>query len=62
MKGTDILKKKIIDARTILSNYYMSLNYHTRAKDAVAPIVDLTLELNYLKGGHYYTPSIIYFT
>jgi len=49
MPGTDILKRKIIDARTILSGYYMSLNYHTRAKDAVAPIVDLALELNYTK-------------
>jgi len=49
MPVTDILKRKIIDARTILSSYYMSLNYHTRAKDAVAPIVDLALELNYQK-------------
>jgi len=27
----------------------MSLNYHTKAKDAVLPIVDLTLDLNYQK-------------
>jgi len=47
MPGTDIIKRKIIDARAILSGYYMSLNYHTKAKDAVSPIVDLALELNY---------------
>ena len=46
---TDILKRKIIDARTILSGYYLSLNYHTKAKDVVSSIVDLALELNYQK-------------
>ncbi|MCK4829229.1 hypothetical protein KA005_76605, partial [bacterium] len=49
MPGTDILKRKIIDARTILSGYYMSLNYHTKAKDVVVPIVNLALELDYQK-------------
>ena len=46
---TDAVQKKIIDARTNLANYCMNLNYYVEAKDAVDPIADLALELNYKK-------------
>ena len=46
---TDAVQKKIIDARTNLANYCMGLNYHVEAKEAVDPIADLALELNYKK-------------
>ncbi|NNK86307.1 MAG: AAA family ATPase, partial [Desulfobacterales bacterium] len=46
---TDMNQKRIIDARTRLAGYYMSIDHHVDAKDAVAPIVDLALELNYQK-------------
>ena len=44
---TDVVQKKIIDARTNLANYCMVLNCHIEAKEAVDPIADLALELNY---------------
>ena len=46
---TDTTQKKIIDARTRLAGYYLSLDHYVDAKEAVAPIVDLALELNYQK-------------
>ena len=46
---TDAIQRTLIDARTLLAVYYMNLNYHVEAKDAVAPIVDLALDLNYQK-------------
>jgi len=49
MPKTDVVQKKIIDARTNLANYCMGLNYHVEAKEAVDPIADLALELNYKK-------------
>jgi class 3 adenylate cyclase/tetratricopeptide (TPR) repeat protein len=42
-------QKKRIDARTILANYYLNLNIHYLAKEAVEPILDLALALNYRK-------------
>jgi len=42
-------QRKIIDARTRLAGYYLSLNHHFEAKEAVAPIANLALELNYQK-------------
>ena len=42
-------QKKIIDARTRLAGYYLSLDHYVDAKEAVAPIADLALELNYKK-------------
>ena len=46
---SEAVQKKIIDARTILSIYYLSLNYHNEAKDAVEPVINLALDLNYTK-------------
>ena len=43
------MQMKIIDARTILANYCVALNYHIKAKEAVAQIADLAKELNYKK-------------
>ncbi len=42
-------QKKIIDARTRLAGYYLSLDHYVDAKEAVAPIADIALELNYQK-------------
>ena len=46
---TDAVQKRIIDARTNLANYCMGLNYHVEAKEAVDPVADLALDLNYKK-------------
>ena len=46
---TDAVQKKIIDARANLANYCMNLTRHIEAKEAVDPIADLALELNYKK-------------
>lgn len=45
----ELIQKKIIDARVVLANYYVSLSYYAEAKDAVEPIVDLAVDLNYQK-------------
>jgi class 3 adenylate cyclase/tetratricopeptide (TPR) repeat protein len=44
---TDATQRKIIDARTVLAGYYMSLSRLVDAKEAVTPIVDLALALNH---------------
>ena len=49
LQRTDAVQKMIIDARTNLANYCMTLNYYVEAKEAVDPIADLALELNYKK-------------
>jgi class 3 adenylate cyclase/tetratricopeptide (TPR) repeat protein len=46
---TELIQKKLIDARVVLSAYYLSLNYHVEAKEAVEPIADLAVGLNYQK-------------
>jgi tetratricopeptide (TPR) repeat protein len=46
---TEANQKKIIDARTTLANYYLNINFHPHAKEAVEPILDLALALNYRK-------------
>ncbi len=46
---TEPAQKKLIDMRVMLSAYYLSLNYHIDAKEAVEPIVDLAVKLNYQK-------------
>jgi class 3 adenylate cyclase/tetratricopeptide (TPR) repeat protein len=43
------IQKKIIDTRVMLSKYYGNMTYHIEAKEAVEPIVDLALSLNYQK-------------
>ena len=45
----EAVQKKIIDARVMLSTYYLNLNYCIEAKDAVEPIINLALALNYQK-------------
>jgi tetratricopeptide (TPR) repeat protein len=45
----ETVQKRVIDARVNLSAYYLSLNYHVEAKDAVEPVIDLALALNYQK-------------
>ncbi|MBE9570188.1 MAG: tetratricopeptide repeat protein [Proteobacteria bacterium] len=47
---TDDIQKRIIDARTALANYFLTINRHPESKEAVWPIVDLALELNYQRG------------
>ena len=46
---TEVTKKKIIDARATLANYYLNLNFHSHARKAVDPILDMALALNYQK-------------
>jgi class 3 adenylate cyclase/tetratricopeptide (TPR) repeat protein len=41
--------RKLVDARTLLAGYHMSLNHHVKAKDAVAPIVELAQRMAYRK-------------
>ncbi len=43
------VQKKVIDARVVLSEYYLSQNYTLLAKEAVEPVVDLAVGLNYQK-------------
>jgi len=44
---TEDVQKEIIDARTILGLYYIQLNFHIDAKDAVQPIIDIVQKLKY---------------
>lgn len=44
------VQEKILDARISLANYCMNLNDHVEAYEAVSPIADLALRLNYRKG------------
>ncbi|MGD9076575.1 MAG: adenylate/guanylate cyclase domain-containing protein [Desulfobacteraceae bacterium] len=46
---TEVNQRRIIDARTRLAGYNISLTHHIEAKDAVAPVLDLALKLNYQK-------------
>ena len=41
------VNKQIIDIRTTLAFYAISLNYHIEARNAVAPIIDLAVNLDY---------------
>ena len=43
------VQKLIIDARVVLSTYFLNLNYHVEAKDAVEPVIQLAMDLNYEK-------------
>ncbi len=49
LSQTIAVQRRIIDARTALSNYCMGLNYHNEGMQAVAPIVNLANEINYRK-------------
>jgi predicted ATPase/class 3 adenylate cyclase len=46
---TQAAQRKIIDARVRLAGYHLSLTHHVEANEAVAPIADLAVELNYQK-------------
>ena len=39
-------QKKIIDARTALAGYFLGLNQHVEAKEAVSSIVDIAIRVN----------------
>ena len=44
---TEANQKKLIDARTTLANYYLAMNFYPHAREAVEPILDLAIALNY---------------
>ncbi|MGD9040560.1 MAG: tetratricopeptide repeat protein, partial [Desulfobacteraceae bacterium] len=46
---TQATQRGIIDARTRLAGYHLSLTHHVEANEAVAPIANLAAELNYQK-------------
>jgi tetratricopeptide (TPR) repeat protein len=46
---TDIVQKRIIDARTSLALYNTTINHHVEAQQAVEPIIDIALDMNYQK-------------
>ena len=46
LPSADDNQKKIIDARTALAGYFLGLNQHAEAKEAVSPIVDLAVGMN----------------
>jgi len=46
---TEANQKKVIDARVTLASYYLYLDFHFLAREAVEPILDLALEINYRK-------------
>jgi tetratricopeptide (TPR) repeat protein len=46
---TETTQMRIIDARTRLAGYNISLTHHFEAKDAVAPVLHLAAKLNYQK-------------
>ena len=43
-------QKKIIDSRTTLAHYYMTLSHYVEAKETVEPILDLALNMKHNKG------------
>ncbi len=47
---SEAVQKRIIDVRVALANYCMNLNEHVEAYEAVTPISDLALKINYRKG------------
>jgi len=46
---TDEIQRKLIDARTTLSYYYLNLNFPVEAMDAVYQIADLAVKMDYQK-------------
>ncbi len=46
---TDDMQKSIIDARTVLGLHLTEMNFFHEAKEAIKPVVDLALKLNYGK-------------
>lgn len=55
--------KQLIDARVLLATYFLNLNYPYKAKDAVASVVQLALDLDYQKAlAGIYTALGVYYT
>jgi len=46
---TEEVLKQLIDGRVLLSTYLLNLNYHCEAKEAVEPVMQLALDLDYQK-------------
>ena len=46
---TDAVQRQLIDAKTTLSNYYISLNLHDKAMKAVSPIAKIAEKIDYQK-------------
>jgi len=44
---TDAIQKKIIDSRTVLAAYFLSISLVVKAKEVVAPVAKLAIELDY---------------
>ena len=44
---TEDIEKQIIDARTALGLYMIQMNYHAEAEEAIGPIIDLAIKLDY---------------
>ena len=44
---TDVVQKGIVDARTLLGLYFVQMGYHTKAKEAVASIVEVAIAQDY---------------
>ncbi len=49
LSKSDANERKLVDARTLLAGYHMSLNHHVEAKEVVAPIVELAQRMDYQK-------------
>jgi class 3 adenylate cyclase/AAA+ ATPase superfamily predicted ATPase len=49
LQQNEVVQKRVIDARGVLSAYYQSLNHYIDAKNTVEPIINLALKLNYQK-------------
>jgi class 3 adenylate cyclase/tetratricopeptide (TPR) repeat protein len=47
LPSTVEVQKRVIDARVTLANNCTSLNYYVEARDAIAPVFDLALQLDY---------------
>jgi class 3 adenylate cyclase/tetratricopeptide (TPR) repeat protein len=60
----EAVRKRIIDARVVLSVYYLNLNYHIEAKEAVESVIQLAVDLNYRKrlSGIYTAMGLYYIT
>ena len=46
---TEVVQKRVIDARVMLSIYYQTLGFYFAAKNAVESVIQLAIDLNYQK-------------
>jgi len=49
LSESEASQRKLVDARTFLAGYHMSINHHVEAKQAVAPIVELAQRMDFQK-------------